>query len=202
MTTDPYSSLSVWSVLLTPADPVLTLPQAKLRAGLDWPDGDPRDDLMTEFVLAATSQVERDTGLALGMQSRLIYILGALPSVVVLPVYSRPLQSVTTITFVDPAGLSATVNPALYTIDQARGLIQLVAGAAWPDADITQPWQIEIVAGYAAPGNLPALLYQAIGLLTAHYATVGRDLTITGTIVAQTPYGYDDLIATYRPVVA
>src|SRR5258705_9577128 len=59
------------SVLVTPpALEPLTLDQGKLRAGLDWVAGDPRDALMTGFIQAARSQVEQDTGLALLTQTR------------------------------------------------------------------------------------------------------------------------------------
>lgn len=195
--------MTMWSVLLAPsADPVLTLAQAKLRAGLDWADGDPRDELMADFVATATSKVERDTELALMPQSRLVFVLGAMPSSLVLPPFSRPLQSVAGITYIDLSGVTQDVDPATYTIDQARGVVQLVAGAVWPTADLAYPWEIEILAGYAEAATIPPLLYQAVGILTAHLATFGRDLISAQNVVGEVPYGYDDCVATYRPVIA
>ena len=53
-------------MLITP--PILeplTLAEAKLRAGVEWASGDPREPMLLGFVQAARSQVERDTGIAL-----------------------------------------------------------------------------------------------------------------------------------------
>jgi uncharacterized phiE125 gp8 family phage protein len=192
----------MWSVLVDAGTlTALTLDQAKLRAGLDWPSGDPRDQLMEEFIDTATAKVERDTGLALLTQTRDVYVDGDLPTELILPAYSRPLQAVTTITYTDTAGAPQTVDPTLYTIDQARGMVRLVPGAAWPSDRGSDPWVLRIKAGYTDAANIPPLLYQAVGLLTAHLATLGRDLALTDQAF-ELPYGYDDLIATYRPVRA
>src|SRR5262245_23422633 len=196
-------ALEMWSVLVEASDLlVLTIDQGKLRAGLDWPAADPRDELMAEFIDTATAKVERDTGLALLTQTRDVFVEGALPAEVTLPAYSRPLQAVASITYVDTAGATQTVDPATYTIDQARGLVRLVAGAAWPSSNAPDhPWVFRITAGYASADAIPPLLYQAVAVLTAHLATFGRDLV--GTEAAgENPYGYDDMIATYRPVLA
>jgi uncharacterized phiE125 gp8 family phage protein len=69
------SPQSVSSVLIDgPTEEPLTLDEAKLRAGLDWAPGDPRDALMTGFIAAARSLVEQRTGLALLTQTREITI--------------------------------------------------------------------------------------------------------------------------------
>jgi hypothetical protein len=43
-------------------------------------------------------------------------------------------------------------------------------------------------------------LVQAVGLLTAHYATLGRDLALSGTMTP-VPMGYEEAIAPYRLIV-
>lgn len=188
-----------------PLEELLTLEQAKLRAGLSWADGDPRDELMDAFIAAARGKVEADTGLSLLEQTRAIYFDAIPPaSVITLPVGSLPLQEVVSIETIDTAGVSAVVPAASYVVDYASGRIALAAGASWPSNLRTfQAWLITIIAGWPTPADLLAAapaLYQAVGLLTAHYATAGRDLAITGTIVAVNVEGYDELLAAFRPV--
>jgi uncharacterized phiE125 gp8 family phage protein len=192
------------SVLVTPAVlRVLTLDQGKLRAGLDWVAGDPRDDLMTGFILAATGQVEQDTGLALLTQIRDVYLDSVQQRVIDLPAQSRPLAAVTSIKSTDTGGVVNTLDPSNYVVDLASGRIGLSVSGVWPtDLRYFQPWVIRIVTGYATVQALtdaaPGLVH-AVGLLTAHYATAGRDLA--GGVSETVPYGYDDAIAPYRRVV-
>jgi uncharacterized phiE125 gp8 family phage protein len=195
------------SVLVTP--PVLeplTLLEAKLRAGLEWTPGDPRDALMTVFLAAARSKVETDTGLALLTQTRDVY-LDALPgSVITLPRGARPLQSVTSFKSTDTAGVVQTLDPSQYVVDLASGRVGLALGGSWPsDLRPFQPYVLRIVAGWASVALLTAaepMLVHLVGRLTAHYATLGRDLASAGNLsVTEVPFGYEDDIAAYRPVV-
>jgi uncharacterized phiE125 gp8 family phage protein len=197
------------SVLVPALEPVLelfTLEEAKIRAGVGWAAGDVREPLLMGFVAAARSKVEQDTGLALVPQTRDIYLDGLPPfwAPLVLPAQSMPLQDVVSITSTDSAGVVSTLDPSNYVVDLARGRIGLAYGGAWPsDLGPGQSMVIRIVAGYATPAALAAaapLLLHAVGLLTAHYATVGRDLTTVGTIITTTPQGYDDAISSYVPV--
>lgn len=192
------------SVLVTaPILEPLTLAEAKIRAGLDWVVGDARDPLLTGFILAARSKVEQDTGLALLTQTRDVY-LDAIPwAGITLPAQSLPLQSVTSIKSWDTAGAQNTLDPLNYVVDLVSGRIGLAIGGAFPsDLRPFQPYVLRIVSGYASVALLTAaapLLVHAVGLLVAHYATVGRDLTVA-TIITTTPYGYEDAISSYVPV--
>ncbi len=193
------------SVLVTPpAIEPLTRTQAKLRAGLDWVDGDPRDELIDQFLAAARAKVEQDTGLALLEQTRDVYLDAVSDYAITLPALSRPLKSITSVQTIDTAGATNTFGATNYVVDLYGGRIALAYGAAWPtDLRPFQPWVIRIVAGYASAAELLAahpLLVHAVGLLVAHYATAGRDLTTAGTIITTTPQGYDEAIASYVPV--
>lgn len=189
------------SVLVVP--PViepLTLADAKLRAGLDWATGDPRDALMTGFIRAARERVERDTGYALLTQTRDVFV-DWLPDRFELPMFSRPLQSVASITSWDPEDAPHVLDADAYVVDVSAQRIARAAGASWPvDLRDIRPWAIRVVVGWETPAEIPPLLVHAVGVLTAHYATVGRDAVITGTIAALTPLGYDEIIAGYRPI--
>jgi hypothetical protein len=187
----PWASpVGAWSVLVTrPAFEPLTLEQAKLRAGLDWPADDPRDALMTELVAAARAKVELDTALAIPMQTRDVYLTVDDSGLIPLPSQCTPCQSIEAVTTPDglalPPSLFRINGPTLFTDTLPGGeyVVRVVAG--WPTAD-------------ALVTEAP-LLYHAVALMTAHLATAGRDLTISGTI-ATVPYGYEDAIAPYRLV--
>ena len=193
------------SVLVTPPtlEP-LTLAQAKLRAGFEWAPGDPREALLTGYIAAARAKVEQDTGLALLTQTRDLYLDSFAGALITLPDQSRPLQSVTWIKWSDTAGGVQTVAADQYVLDLSSGRIGLGLGGAWPtDLRPFQPIVIRVVVGYASVELLTAaapLLVHAVGLLTAHYATLGRDLASIDP-VTEIPHGYEDAIAAYRPVV-
>lgn len=186
------------SVVVTPpAVEPLSLDEGKARAALQWPDGDPRDDLMRGFIAAARAKVEQDTGLALLTQTRDIYLDAIYGYELELPAQARPLQSVTSVKWTDTAGAVNTFNPTQYVVDLASARIGLALGAVWPtDLRPFQPYVIRVVAGWTSPDVLLAqepLLVHAVGLLTAHYSTNGRD-------VAKVPDGYAEVIESYCPV--
>lgn len=177
----PWSyPLGVSSVLIEPpTEEPLTLDEAKLRAGLDWPSGDPRDALMTAFIKAARQKVEQDTGLALLQQTRRVTVRVQAGALVPIPAQTIPCQSITA---EDPA---------------ARGFVSLAGAWQFPEAT-AGAWIV--VAGWPTPAALAAeapLLLQAVGLLVAHLATLGRDLASIDEPYL-TPMGYDDAIQPFR----
>jgi uncharacterized phiE125 gp8 family phage protein len=194
------------SVLVTP--PVLeplTVEQAWLRAGLPiWTPDVARDALMTNLIAAARSKVEQDSGRALLTQTRDVSLDAISGRTISLPAPSTPLQAVTSIKSTDTAGIQHTLDPAHYDVDLASARIGLTLGGAWPtDLRPFQPYVLRIVAGYASVALLTAaepMLVHLVGRLVAHYATLGRDLASVdaATLV---PFGYEDDIAPYRPVV-
>jgi uncharacterized phiE125 gp8 family phage protein len=195
---------AVSQLVVAPTLDVFSIVDGKLLAGLDWTPGDARDALMTRWIAAAESKVETDTGLALLTQTRDVYLDAVSGRTIVLPSQSRPLQSVASIKSTDTAGVVNTLDPSNYVVDLASGRIGLSLAGAWPsDLRPFQPYVLRIVAGWTSVALLQAeapLLVHAVGLLVAHYATVGRDATTVGTIITDTPYGYDDAIAGYVPV--
>jgi uncharacterized phiE125 gp8 family phage protein len=196
-------ALHMTSVLVVaPIFDVLTLDQGKLRAGLDWTIGDARDALMLGFIAAATAKVEHDTGLALRTQTRDVYFDARPTGAITLPALSTPLQSVTSIKSTDTADVVQTLDPAQYVVDLAGGRIGLALAGSWPtDLRPFQPFVARIVSGFTSAALIPPLLVHAVGLMTAHMATAGRDVAAVGNVSAvEMPYGYEDAIAPYRIV--
>lgn len=194
------------SVMVTPPtfEPI-TLDEAKLAAGLDWIVGDPRDGQMLGLIAAARGKVESDTGLALPQQTRDVYIDWLADRRITLPAAQcLPLQAVTSIKWTDRGGTVRTIDPTTYDQDLVSGRIALLAGASWPtDLQPFQRFAIRIVSGYPSAAALRAAapgLSLAVAMLTAHYATAGRDAVQVGHVVATTPLGYEDTIAPWRVV--
>jgi hypothetical protein len=178
---------SCWSVLVVPpAQEPYDLEHAKALAGLSWVSPDPRDEMVSDFIAAARNKVELDTGLALLTQTRDVYYTAALVGPLPLPSRCLPAQSITDVT---PAALGrrearVTADGRLIVEPGASGVLRVVAG--WSAVDVLR-------------GNVP-LLYHAVGLLIAHYLTLGRDLAVTGAVASVNiiPEGYEDAIAPHR----
>jgi len=184
-----------------PREP-LTIEEGKLRAGLDWVAGDVRDPLMAAFIAAARQKVELDTGVSLLYQVRDIYYDYLTEPWVILPNGALPLVEVLSVNSIDGAGQAHVMPAEHYIVDRRGARLGLVAGYGWPtDLRTFQPLRIQVLAGFADPAAIPPLLLHAVGLLTAHLATAGRDLATVGTIISTTPYGYDDAITPFIQLV-
>lgn len=193
-------------MLVTP--PILeafTLQEAKLRAGLDWVDGDPRDSLMTAFIAAARSQVERDTGVALLTQTHTVSLARYAGSTRPIALPWRPVVADEVpnfvVAFVTAAG-SNLWDPSNYvlepsSVDPTPARLSLVAGV-WP-AGLQVTMTVGLHTAEELQQQAPGL-YHAVGLLIAHYATLGRDLA-TASGADLVPMGYADAIASYQLVV-
>ena len=194
MITAPWQPLAAWSVLITPpTEEPITLEEAKLRAGLDWPTTDPpdpRDQLMRDHIAAARSQVERDTGLALLTQTRDVLFVTLPSGLVALPMQALPLQAVVSVTPIDPGAVYALPSGAYSAV---REVPPEFAGVPAGVARVTVGWLDAADLRLRAP-----LLVQAVGLLCAHFATAGRDAVVTGTTAETVPLAYEEAIASYR----
>jgi len=189
---------AVSQLVTPPTQEPLTLDEAKLRAGLDWVAGDPRDQLMLGFISAARQQVEADTGLALLTQTRDVFYD---QSPTFLPAQCRPLQQIVELVSIDDSGEHAipALTRALIGVRLQAALLPGYGGRSTVDGTPTA-YRMRVIVGWTAPLQLPPLLVHACGLLTAHYATNGRDLTTSGTIITTTPLGYAEAVSPFLQV--
>jgi uncharacterized phiE125 gp8 family phage protein len=192
--------LPVSQLVTPPAVEPLTLDEAKLRAAVSWPPDDPRNPMMEKFIRAARSQVEQDTGLALLTQTRDVWT-DTLPPLLMLPAQCVPTQSVVSVSWYDSAGVAHLLPADQYVLDPLRGAVLFAGNGGATDVRALRGWATRVIAGWPTPDDLPPMLLQACGLLTAHLATSGRDLTTSELANAITPYGYEDNVAPYRPVL-
>lgn len=113
----------------------------------------------------------------------------------------RPLQTVTSITYVDNAGDTQTFSNTLYDVDTDAdpGRIILGFNESWPTVrGHTNDVAITYVCGYGTDGSsVPSTLKAAIKLLVGNWSE-NREATISGTIIAEVPLAVVDLIMAER----
>jgi len=193
------AALPVRVAKTAPTDEPLTLDEGKLRAGLDWAVGDPRDALMQAFIAAARQYVEQRTARAIASQAHQLFydsagiVVGTLLAV---PGSSQPVISVAAVTSTDAAGVDHVLDAAAYVVQPGRGLVQLL-GPLPTDVRPLEGWRVDLTCG---TDPLDPGLVQVIGLLTAHYATLGRDLASI-TPALDVPHGFEDALAPFVPQV-
>lgn len=194
----------VSTCITAPTEEIFTLDEAKLRAGFTWPSPDERDDLIEAFIRAARHKVELDTGLALMAQTREVYFDVLTSPIIVLPEHSLPLLDVSEIAWTNTDGVVTVLDVDEYVVDYVTGRIQLASSVTPTNVRTFQGWKITIDAGFpdgATLRDMQPALYHMVGLLIAHYATLGRDLaSIERGTLDEIPQGYSDLLAPFAPV--
>lgn len=122
------------------------------------------DDELTLIIESARAAVERDTGRSLISQTWQLK-LDYWPSELI-TLYHGPVQSVTSIAYVDSAGDSQTWDSANYDVDTASqpGFVRLAYDASWPTTRGTARCiTVTYVAGYGdEAADVPYELVQAV----------------------------------------
>ncbi len=181
-----------------PAVEPLTLAQAKLHLRFDAAD---EDVPITALIVAARRYVEKVTRRQLVTATYKLY-LETLSGVIRLP--RPPLQSVTTVNYVDLAGATQTASSDDYTVNKYP-----VVGTVGPD--YTKSWPtvrghtndvtITYKAGYGDAGtDVPDDLKQAMKLLIGHWFE-HREAVVVGVTAREVPTAAVSLIWPYRVFV-
>jgi uncharacterized phiE125 gp8 family phage protein len=141
------------------------------------------DHLIDSFGLAAREKVEDDTRRALITQTW-DWILDEFPdsSDAALTVPLPPLQSITSITYVDTNGTSQTWSADEYQVDSAsrQGRIMPAYGESWPDTrDEMNAATVRYIAGYGDNAvDVPERLLQAMKVLVATWYEHREELVL------------------------
>jgi hypothetical protein len=108
-----------------------------------------------------------------------------------------PIQTITTVKYIDTDGNEQTLSSALYQLDETAipGRLSPAYNQEWPD---TRPQleavAIRFVAGHGdAITDVPENLRQAVMLLAGHWYE-SREATQTGNVARSIPFGVDNLI--------
>ncbi len=131
--------------------------QARLETAID-------DSTLARYLLASRQLIEQVTGRAFAVQT-FDLILDDFPRSRTLYLPRLPVASITSITYLDTAGVSQTV--ASHILEGESGRLEPAYGESWPQAQGTPGCVVvRFVAGTAA---IPHPIRQAIVLLASHW---------------------------------
>lgn len=179
----------ILTLITGPAEEPVSLSEAKAQVRVTH---DLEDELIAGKARTARSWVETFTNRALVTQTWELRLPGfpACGAAIELP--RPPLASVTSVTYVDEAGVTQTWSPAKYQVlkpagDHAdRGRILPAYGETYPTARGDEESVIvRFVAGYGAAGDVPQALKDALLLKLGDLYT-RRESGLAGTIFAET----------------
>jgi uncharacterized phiE125 gp8 family phage protein len=114
-----------------------------------------------------------------------------------------PLQSVTSINYVDSAGASQLLASSQYQVtslhgDSKEGLVVPAYGVTWPTVrDVPEAVTVRFVSGYGGLELVPNRIRQAMLLLIGHWYENREDVVI-GTIATQVPMSVQSLLFPLR----
>lgn len=174
-----------------PAAEPVTLAEAKLHLRVDGGD---EDALIGSLVTAARQTCESASGRSFVTQTWKLTLDHFRGWLIELP--RPPLQSVTSIVYVDPAGVSQTLSASLYEVDvtSPTGTVAPIWSGYWPATQYKrQAVAITYVAGYGAASAVPEAIKAAIKLLVGHYYE-NREAVVTGMTASELPLGVGSLL--------
>lgn len=187
-----------WSATQSAAPTVEPLTTAEAKNHLRV-DVDAEDNLIDSLVVAARNVVEQHTGRQLITATWKLYLDDFPTKQIVLP--RPPLQSVTSIEYVDTDGNTATWSNDEYRVDSDMESARITEeyGESWPVArDVTQAVTITYNAGYGdASSDMPEAFRQAIRLLVGHFYENREQVTVEG-VPRTIPEGARRLLSPYR----
>ena len=194
-----------WTLVTPPVQEPVSQTEAKLHLRVEHED---ENTLIDALIAAARQHVEAVTGRALLTQTWDLVLPGfPLSGVIELP--KAPLQSVTSITYVDPDGVLRTLDPSQYLVQTpagphaAPGRITRPPNVAWPatEASRLDAVMVRFVAGYGSSGaDVPEAIRQALLLLIGHWYENREAVSgaVGGAAMADVPFGAEALLTPYR----
>lgn len=171
----------------------ITATELKTQVGVDSSVTD-FDTLIGTLIQGARETVELDTGLILG-NSVVVEKLDGWPEGGI-ELGTRPVQSITSIAYLDTAGASQTLSSGDYELDlyKVTPIIRATYGATWPATrSIHNAITVTYAAGWATVGAVPQVAKQMCLLLGAHWFK-HRELLLTGTIGSEIAETYQSLV--------
>ena len=172
------------------ADPVTTA-EAKLwmRVSISTDD-----TLIASLITAATTYLEGQMNREF-IDETLILKLDRFLNEVELP--GSPLDSVTSVVYIDTSGDTQTVSTDVFTVDTVAepGVLRLGFNQTWPIPRTTpNAVTVTYVSGYGAAGSdVPEEMKTAIKILVAHWYE-NREAVVVGTITKEIELSVESLI--------
>lgn len=183
------------SVVTAPAEEPVSLAEAKTHLRVEHDDD---DAYISALISAARESAEQYLHRALITQT-LKMSLDAFPAVIRLP--RSPVQSITSIQYVDDAGETQTLDASDYRLDKESivARIEPAYGETWPTTrPVSNAVTVTFVAGYGAASAVPAPVKQAMKLHIGTYYDIVRANVALGAVPAAMPQAADYLLGPFR----
>jgi uncharacterized phiE125 gp8 family phage protein len=181
-----------YQVVTPPTEEPVSLTTAKLHLRVD---GSTDDALIGAYIVAAREKAEGLARRAFVTQT-LRATLDAWPVERTISLPRPPLQSVSSIKYIDANGAEQTLGAGDYVIDTGSepGRLSFKSSFAWPGSSLKEIGAIGItfVAGYGAAAAVPELYKQAILLILAFWYE-NRE-------IGDVPAGIRDMLVSERVV--
>ena len=182
------------AVSVQPAIEPLTIEDARMHCDLDdaYHDGS-----LSRLITAARVKVEQDTRLALINQTRVMKF-DAWPRQTIIELPVAPLQSVSSVTYVDTLDSTQTLSASLYAVDttQNPGRRVLNDGESWPATrghynDIV----VTYIAGHGATvASVPKTAQLAMLMLVRHWFDRGTAVSQDFAQPQVMPLAYQSMV--------
>lgn len=160
--------------------------------------GSELDSEIAALIPGARQMIENLSGRALISQTWDRWYDTAFPADMELPM--APLQSVTSITYLDADGDSQVLATGVYTVDadSEPGRVYLAYGQSWPSVlGIQKAVKVRYVAGYGdADSDVPESLRHAVAMMTAELFNNREDSA--PVTLSRVPWGVKQLIGSYK----
>lgn len=192
-----------WKVTTQPTFEPVTISELKAQIRQDLSN---EDVLLTSYIVAARQFCERRIGLAIPAQT-ITLKMDSFPSCDRIELPMSNLISVTSVSYVDANGVTQTPHPTgspqadYYGVDtySTPGALFLKSGQAWPADLLLQRQAVTIVyrAGWAAVGDIPQSIKQAVALLAAHWDR-NREPVGMGGVSAEVDFAVSALLDQWR----
>lgn len=174
------------SLITAPVSEPVTASEIQDHVRIEATDDDAA--YLTTLITAARQSVENRLGRAL-MQQTWEVTFDRFPESRLIHLPNPPLQSVTSVKYVDSNGTEQTLSSGNYTVRTADepGTVQLDYDQTWPT---TRPEEgavrVRYVAGYADADSVPFLVRQQIMVMVATMYE-HRESVVAGTIATKMP---------------
>ncbi len=187
------------AVIVQPA--VMPVSLAMLRDHVEVGEDDGHDDKLKVYLQAATKWVQEQTETSL-VNTKWRWTLDRFPKThasLTLPRW--PLASLVSIKYLDTSSVQQTLDLATLTVRANDGRVRISRKdyAAWPATRETpDAVEIEFIAGFGDREiDVPGAWQEPVLLLAANWFEF-REPVISGTIVAEVPYGIQSMLDMLR----
>lgn len=156
-----------------------------------------KDSVITRHIVSARQYAENYTGTALITQTWEL-ALDAFPAEIELP--HLPVQSITSIKYIDTDGTEQTLSASAYGLDNysPRHWVIPALGTDWPDTyDTVNAVKVRYVAGFGDAGSdVPSTIRDAV-LMTVNQLLKNADTELGAPILSVAP-AVNQLLSPYR----